>query len=49
LGVEKASNDFGAFADGIPSYEQIFDSGPIRYGIDLFYSFDGLVMFNGRK
>jgi len=38
-----------AFADGIVSQEQVFDSGPIHNGIDLFHSFDGPVTFQGRK
>jgi hypothetical protein len=40
---------FGAFADGIVSKEQVFDSGPIHNGVDLFHSFDGSVPFQGRE
>jgi hypothetical protein len=40
---------FGAFADGIGSHEEVFDSGPIYDGVDLFHSFDGPVLFHGRK
>jgi len=40
---------FGAFADGIVSQEQGFDSRPIHYGIDLLHSFDGPITFQRRK
>ena len=40
---------FGAFTDRIVSQEQIFDSGPIHNGVDLFHSFDGPVAFQRRK
>ncbi|MCX5823807.1 MAG: hypothetical protein NTY86_09955 [Deltaproteobacteria bacterium] len=40
---------FGAFADGIVSQEEGFDSGPIHNGIDLLHSFDGPVAFQRRK
>jgi len=40
---------FGAFADGIASQKQGFDSGPIHNGIDLLHSFDGPVTFQRRK
>ena len=40
---------FTAFADGIASQEQGFDSGPIHYGIDLLHSFDGPIAFQRRK
>jgi len=38
----------GAFADGIGSHEQFFDSGPIDDGINLLHSFDGPVFLHGR-
>lgn len=40
---------FSTFADRIIFYEQTFDAGPINYGVDLFHSFNGPVMFNRRK
>ena len=39
----------GAFADGIGSCKQGFDSGPVDDGIDLLHSFDGPVLFHVRK
>lgn len=40
---------FGAFTDGIVSYEQVFYAGPIQNGVDLLHSFDGPVTFQRRK
>ena len=40
---------FVAFADRIPSHEQILDTGLIHDGIDLFHSCDGPVMFHRGK
>ena len=40
---------FIAFADRIPSHEQILDTGPIIDGVDLFHSCDAPVVFHGIK
>ena len=40
---------FVAYADGIPSHEQILDTGQIHDGIDLFHACDGPVVFHRRK
>jgi len=39
----------GTLADGIVFHEHIIDSGPIHDGVDLLHSFDGPVLFDGRK
>ena len=39
----------GAIADGVGSCEQVFNSGPVHDGIDLFHSFDRPVLFDGSK
>ena len=39
----------GTFADGIVFHEQIIDTGPIHDCVDLLHSFDGPVLFDGRK
>ena len=39
----------GTFSDGIVFHEKSIDPGPIHYGVDLFHSFDGPVLFNGSK
>jgi hypothetical protein len=40
---------FKAFTDGVVSHKQVFYSGPINNGVDLFHSFDGPVLFHGIK
>jgi len=37
----------GAFADRITPHEEIFYSGPIDDGVDLFHSLDSSVLLNG--
>jgi len=39
----------GTLADGIVFHEQIINAEPIHDGVDLFHSFDGPVLFDGRK
>ena len=38
-----------AFADRRPFQKQIFDTGPLHNGVDLFQSSDGPVVFHGMK
>ena len=39
----------GIHENGIGSHEEVFDSGPIYNGVDLFHSFDSPVLLHGRK
>src|SRR5664280_480277 len=40
---------FKAFTDRVVSHKQVFYSGPINNGVDLFHSFDGPILFHRVK
>jgi hypothetical protein len=39
----------GTFSNGIMSYDQMIDTGPVHDRVDLFHSLYGPVLFDGRE